>query len=160
MVQYRFPASVRRHFEAYPDFPRGVLPLGDAFCRFNPIFGQGMSSAAQQALRLNQLLGDLAGEADPLAALAPRFFEAAQPVIDTPWSMAASGDLAFPETRGERPADFERSRQFERALAGLAVRDPAVHNLWQEVQHLLKPMSVLRDPELVKRVMQVMAAMA
>src|SRR5262249_16784460 len=44
---YRFPASTWKHFERLHGLPRGVLPLGDALCRFNPINGQGMSSAAQ-----------------------------------------------------------------------------------------------------------------
>jgi hypothetical protein len=29
-------------------------------------------------------------------------------LIDTPWALAAVPDFVFPETRGERPVDFER----------------------------------------------------
>ena len=46
---YRFTVSTWKHFERLPRLPRGVLPVADAFCRFNPIHGQGMSSAAKQA---------------------------------------------------------------------------------------------------------------
>jgi 2-polyprenyl-6-methoxyphenol hydroxylase-like FAD-dependent oxidoreductase len=38
---YRFPVSTWKHFERLPRLPRGVLPLADALCRFNPIHGQG-----------------------------------------------------------------------------------------------------------------------
>src|SRR5215472_1647671 len=37
----RFPVSTWKHFERLPRLPRGVLPVADAFCRFNPIHGQG-----------------------------------------------------------------------------------------------------------------------
>ena len=47
--------------------------------------------------------------------------------------------------------------EFGLALTKLAARDPAVHTLAAEVQHLLKPRSVYLDPELVQRVLAVMA---
>ena len=39
----------------------------------------------------------------------------------------------------------------------LAARDPAVHKLMAEVQHLLKPLSVYQDPELTQRIQAMMA---
>lgn len=65
--------------------------------------------------------------------------------------------LVHPDTRGERPADFEQTLKFGIALGKLAARDPAVHRLTSEVQHLLKPRSVYQDPELVQRVLAMMA---
>jgi hypothetical protein len=38
-----------------------------------------------------------------------------------------------------------------------AAADPAVHQQVIEVQHLIRPRSVLRDPNLVQRVQMVMA---
>ena len=45
------------------------------------------------------------------------------------------------------------TRNFGIALTRLAAEDPAVHKLTLEVQHLLKPRSVYRDPTLVQRVL-------
>jgi 2-polyprenyl-6-methoxyphenol hydroxylase-like FAD-dependent oxidoreductase len=152
IARFGFPASVRQHFERLEAFPRGLLPFGDAICRFNPVYGQGMSVAAQEACLLHQLLRKQAEKSDPLAGLASAFFTEAGALIETPWSLAAVSDFAFPGTEGQRPVDFERRLEFGKALHQLAARDAGVHKLTAEVQHLLKPRSVLRDPELVERV--------
>jgi 2-polyprenyl-6-methoxyphenol hydroxylase-like FAD-dependent oxidoreductase len=157
VARYGFPASVFRHFKRLEAFPRGLLPLGDAICRFNPIYGQGMSVAAQEACLLHQLFRKRAETADPLAGLASDFFTGAGALIDTPWAFAAVADFAFPETEGQRPEDFEDRLAFGRALNQLAAGDAAVHRLTTEVQHLLKPRAVLRDPDLVARVAAVAA---
>ena len=69
---YGFPASLWRHFERLPRLPRGLLPVGDALCRFNPVYGQGMSVAAKQGRLLQDVSGRALAEADPLAAVARR----------------------------------------------------------------------------------------
>jgi 2-polyprenyl-6-methoxyphenol hydroxylase-like FAD-dependent oxidoreductase len=53
IVRFRLPASSRRHFERLESFPAGLLTMGDAVCRFNPVFGQGMSVASQEAVILD-----------------------------------------------------------------------------------------------------------
>jgi 2-polyprenyl-6-methoxyphenol hydroxylase-like FAD-dependent oxidoreductase len=156
VARYGFPESVRRHFERLEVFPRGLLPIGDAICRFNPVYGQGMSVAALEACLLKRLLEDLGKVSNPIAALAPIFFAEVQTLIETPWSVAIL-DFVFPDTRGQRPADFETTLKFGIALTRLAAEDPAVHKLTVEVQHLLRPRSVYRDPALVHRALAKMA---
>jgi hypothetical protein len=158
VARFGFPASVRRHFDRLDDFPRGLLPLGDALCRFNPIYGQGMSVAAQEARLLHALLRRRVEEPDRLKGLAPAFFAEAARLIETPWALAAVPDFVFPETRGERPADFERYLEFGAGLNRLAAEDAGIHKLLFEVRHLLKPRSVLRDPEIVERVKAIAAS--
>ena len=131
--------------------------IGDAICRFNPVYGQGMSVAALEARLLQGLLERLAGNGDPIAGLAPAFFAEVPMLIETPWSVATM-DFMHPSTRGQRPADFETRLKFGMALTRLAAEDPAVHRLVAEVQSLLKPRSVYRDdPDLMRRVSAIMA---
>jgi 2-polyprenyl-6-methoxyphenol hydroxylase-like FAD-dependent oxidoreductase len=152
-VRFAFPESVLRHFERLDSFPRGLLPFGDAICRFNPIYGQGMSIAAQEACVLRDILASGA----PFDGLATTFFSKIQEVIDTPWATAAVADFTYAETRGERPPDIENTLKFGQALIRLAAREADVHKLRFEVLQLLKPRSVYRDPALLERVRAVMA---
>jgi 2-polyprenyl-6-methoxyphenol hydroxylase-like FAD-dependent oxidoreductase len=152
IARFGFAASVWRHFERIEEFPRGLLPFGDAICRFNPVYGQGMSVAAQEACVLRRLLQRRANESDTLAGLASVFFSEVAALVDTPWELAAVPDLAHPTTEGERPEDLGQRLAFSEALNRLAAEDPAVHKLLFEVLHLLKPRSALGDPDLTERI--------
>jgi 2-polyprenyl-6-methoxyphenol hydroxylase-like FAD-dependent oxidoreductase len=153
IVRFRFTGSERVHWERTSNLPRGLLLLGDAACHFNPLFGQGMSAAAQEALALKDLVPDAAHQHDPLGWLQSEYFKKLTAVLDAPWSVAKA-DLIYPQTTGTRPPDLERSVKFAAALMRLAVEDPAVHKLMTEVQQLLKPPSVYNDPALQRRIAQ------
>jgi 2-polyprenyl-6-methoxyphenol hydroxylase-like FAD-dependent oxidoreductase len=137
--RYAFPDSVWRRFDRLSAFPRGLLPIGDSICRFNPVYGQGMSVAALEARLLSQLLKGRTAKADPLAGLALAFFSESVPLIEGPWNMSAVPDLVYPETRAERPADFESRLKYNGALIRTAMRNATVHRLLAEVQQLTKP---------------------
>jgi 2-polyprenyl-6-methoxyphenol hydroxylase-like FAD-dependent oxidoreductase len=156
IARYGFRDNVLRHFERLAVFPRGLVPVGDAICRFNPVNGQGMSVAAQEACLLRQLLATRSSPGDLLQGLAKVFFEKIPALIDTPWNVAIF-DFVHPATRGQRPADLETRIKFSAALMKLAADDPDLHRLMAEVQHLLKPRSVYRDPALLQRVLPLLA---
>jgi 2-polyprenyl-6-methoxyphenol hydroxylase-like FAD-dependent oxidoreductase len=158
VARFAFPESVRRHFEGMICFPRGLVPLGDAVCRFNPMHGQGMSVAAQEACILRDVLAARAAAADPFEGLPQAFFAAIQEVVDTPWTTAAVADFAFPQTRGERSPDIERTLKVAPMLNRLAARDANIHKLTVEVRQLLKPRSAYRDPAFIAQVESLMAA--
>lgn len=157
---YRLLASTWKHFERLPRLPRGVLLVADALCRFNPLHGQGMSSAAKQARLLQDVLGRAAAEPDPIAALQAGFMAQVALVLETPRRMSTSADLAFPATRGERRENFEEARQFEAALFRAAVADPVVHRAMTEVAQLLQPFSRLQEPDIMRRIEAVSAKAA
>jgi 2-polyprenyl-6-methoxyphenol hydroxylase-like FAD-dependent oxidoreductase len=158
IARFRMPCSVRCGYDRLDRFPRGLIPLGDSACRFPPIFGQGMSVAAQECCVLAGLIESRRWRIDPLDGLAEAYLQEIQPLLETPWSHAMS-DFAYPETRGERPPDQEQKLRYGRALLQLAAIDPEVDRILSEVRGLLKPFSALREPELARRVEALLAEM-
>jgi 2-polyprenyl-6-methoxyphenol hydroxylase-like FAD-dependent oxidoreductase len=153
ITYYRFPTSVQRHYERLTTFPAGFVVLGDAISSFNPVYGQGMSSAALQVKALQQLLTERATGVQGLADLAQSFFPKAAEIIATPWTLAATQDWAYPQTRGERPANLEEGAQYFAALDALTAEDVEIYRLMVDVFNLVKPLSALHEEPLRSRVL-------
>jgi 2-polyprenyl-6-methoxyphenol hydroxylase-like FAD-dependent oxidoreductase len=128
--------------------------IGDALCTFNPIYAQGMSAAAKQARILQDVLAEQSGE---ISKIASAFFSQAAEFNRTPWTLAASFDFAFPQTRGIRPPGIDAQARYFATLDRLQSEDSEVRRLMTEVQHLLQPVSVLQQEPLRSRVLSRMA---
>lgn len=147
-VPFKFPQSTRRRYETIARFPEGYLVFGDALCSFNPIYGQGMSSAALQAAALATCLAD--GD----AALAKRFFKAAAQVVDAPWTMAVGGDLRYADVEGPRNGMVSFINWYIGKLHIAAANDPTVARAFHRVANLLDPPPAIMKPAIALRVLQ------
>ena len=143
----RFPASIRKRYEHLDRFPEGYLAFGDSICSFNPIYGQGMSSAALQALALGEAL-----KADR-HNLAKRFFAQAAKVVDIPWSIAVGNDLRMPETIGPRNAGVNFVNWYIAKLHKAAHKDAELTVAFLKVANLLAPPPSVMHPRLAWRVL-------
>ena len=129
-----------------PDFPRGLLFIGDAIASFNPLYGQGMSVAALEAVELRRCLAE--GDDD----LACRFFGTVAKVVDHAWEMATGGDLALPEVAGGRSLAVRVTNAYVERLLRVAERDPVVAAKFNEVGDLLAPPQAVLHPRILWRV--------
>ena len=84
---YRFPALRRFHYDKLEHFPNGLIVMGDAFCRMDPVFGQGMSIAALETIALKKELQKALQKKKPdqISKNAHRSFSN---IIDVPWLIA------------------------------------------------------------------------
>src|SRR5260370_36398968 len=87
-----FAESRHRHFSELQSFPKGLLPVADAICRFNPLYGQGMSVAALEAEAFCQLLRDWPGD---LQELTGAFLQRTAQSIAVHWRTSAGPGLSF-----------------------------------------------------------------
>jgi 2-polyprenyl-6-methoxyphenol hydroxylase-like FAD-dependent oxidoreductase len=143
---FRFRANRRRRYDRMRHFPHGLLVIGDAMCSFNPIYGQGMSVAAKQAIVLRECLhrGD--------RHLARRFFRSAAKPIDTAWRMAVGADLALPQVQGPRPPTVRLINAYIHQILAAAEHDPIVAARFLRVSALLEKPHRLMTPPIVARV--------
>jgi 2-polyprenyl-6-methoxyphenol hydroxylase-like FAD-dependent oxidoreductase len=150
-VTHRFPANQRRHVERMRRFPLGWVLVGDAVCSFNPIYGQGMTTAAMQAHALGCEL-DRAGAID--RSFTRRYFKAANRAVKTPWSIAVGGDFAYQGTRGKKPfATDLTNRYLERVIKAGQHDDDVVIRL-NETLALLRRPETLMAPTFMLRVLR------
>jgi 2-polyprenyl-6-methoxyphenol hydroxylase-like FAD-dependent oxidoreductase len=150
---FRFPTSVLRHYERLPSFPERFLVLGDAISSFNPVYGQGMSSAALQARALGRLLEERSNSPQGLEGLAAAFFPRAAEVINAPWTLAANLDFAYPQTTGTRSSMPAEITRYFLALDALTAEDIEIHKTMVEVIGLARPLSALWDEPVRSRVL-------
>jgi 2-polyprenyl-6-methoxyphenol hydroxylase-like FAD-dependent oxidoreductase len=147
-VPAHFPASVRLRYERLDRFPEGYVVTGDAVCSFNPIYGQGMTVGALEALALRDCLRDGADQ------LRQRFFRSAAKLVDTPWSIAVGADLRFPEVEGPRTPKVRMVNAYLARLHVAAGSDPVLGRAFLRVVNLIDPPEHLMSPELAFRVMR------
>ncbi|MFG1805566.1 NAD(P)/FAD-dependent oxidoreductase [Streptomyces sp. NPDC049040] len=91
-------ANRRRRYERMRVWPDGLVVLGDAAATYNPLYGHGMSVAAQHALVLREQLAK-----HPGPGLARRVQRAAARATEAAWSLAGTQDLRYPGAEGPRP---------------------------------------------------------
>jgi len=144
--RYHYVDSHRRRYEKLARFPGNYLVFGDAFCSFNPIYGQGMTVAAQEALLLQQCLR--AGTRH----LARRFFKAAATTVDIPWHIAAGSDLRHRQVKGARPPMLRFINWYIDKLHLAATEDSTLTIAFLKVVNLMMPPSSLLRPAMARRV--------
>jgi 2-polyprenyl-6-methoxyphenol hydroxylase-like FAD-dependent oxidoreductase len=142
------PTSVRKRYDRLPSFPDGLLVMGDAMCAFNPIYGLGMTVAAEQALCLRAALGH--GSAN----LIHRFLRAAAASTAQAWDLSAGSDLAFPDVEGRPTRSMRVANRYVQRVLGVAERNPEVASRFMAVSGLVAPKAALFHPRVVGPVLR------
>ena len=139
---FRFPASTRRHYERIR-LPENLWVVGDSLASFNPVYGQGMSVAALEAVALAR---QLSRERVPPSHLV--MGELAK-IVDVPWQLAGAVDRKF-ASPAKPPARRDRfmAAYVDRVQAA-AGHDPVVGRGFLRVSGLLDPPSALLRPRLI-----------
>jgi 2-polyprenyl-6-methoxyphenol hydroxylase-like FAD-dependent oxidoreductase len=147
-VAFRFPASVRHRYERLPRFPDGLLVLGDAVSSFNPIYGQGITVAALEALALRRHL-ERGIQPQPR-----RVFAELARVVDVPWDIAAGGDLVFPGVPGRRPLKVRLVSAYLARLHAAAAHDATLASAFVRVIGMVASPQSLLGPGVAVRVLR------
>lgn len=145
-VMFAFPASVWVHYERLTRFPQRLVVIGDAVAAFNPVYGQGMTVAAMEAMVLREHLRQ---HRIPDPVTVHRGFAE---VIRDPWQISTWGDLDFPGVEGPRTPQVRMFNTHMNQVQYAMSLDPEVTTAFMRVAGLVDPPSALWRPELVARV--------
>jgi 2-polyprenyl-6-methoxyphenol hydroxylase-like FAD-dependent oxidoreductase len=147
-VGFRFLASVRRRFETMRRFPEGFLVMGDALCSFNPIFGQGITVAALQALAFrHHLCPGHRPRTRPIVQALAR-------IADAPWELTVGADLAMPGVEGRPSLSLRMMNAYMARLQATAAHDPVVAQAFVRVIGLVDPPNAILRPPIALRVLR------
>ena len=140
-----------RRYERAKVLPENFLLLGDAVCAFNPVYGQGMTTASLGALTLRNCLRQQDGSFNELSR---RFQKQLAKVISAPWLMATGEDYRYHETVGAAPTAMTRfmHRYMDQVLL-LATRSIPVRSVLMRAFNLLIPPTALFRPRVLFRVL-------
>jgi 2-polyprenyl-6-methoxyphenol hydroxylase-like FAD-dependent oxidoreductase len=144
----RDTAAVWRRYDRVARVPDGLVVFGDALCHLNPLYGQGMTVAALQALALRDCLR--AGRSD----IARRFYGAAAEHIEPVWAANRANDRE-PVPDSERTLKHRLRAWTQRAALTAAGADIAVAERFLRVRSLIDPPARLQEPSLFARILLV-----
>lgn len=136
---HRQTQNIRHPYERVLDWPDGIVAAGDALCAFDPVYGQGITVGAIQALLLRSAAvrglrrGDCGRLQRRLAAS-----------VKMPWSIATSADMTFPTS------DAEQSR-LQRLLAayGMELAKLVLHGDRRADDYLSRVYNLVGSPLLL-----------
>ncbi|WP_239334220.1 NAD(P)/FAD-dependent oxidoreductase [Frankia sp. CiP3] len=147
-VPHRFSGSLRRRYERLRNPPAGFLAIGDAICSFNPLYAQGMTVAAQQALVLRNCLR-VAGPDLPA-----RFYRQASCLVDAAWELATGADLRYPGVQGRRGLRGRLVGAYGERVQIAAHRDAAVARALMNWLNLVDAPTALLRPTVIAGVLR------
>ncbi|MGB3533816.1 MAG: FAD-dependent monooxygenase [Microcoleaceae cyanobacterium] len=150
---YRRTENRLYHYEKLTQLPQGLVMLGDAVCAFNPVYGQGMTTAALGALTLDECLQSQKQQTKLTQTFQKKLFK----VIQNPWLMATGEDIRWPATEGGKTDWMTQLNQGYFSQMMLIMKDnPELCQTFVEVVNMLKPPTAFFHP---KYMVQVLASL-
>jgi hypothetical protein len=153
---YGTPENHFRHFEMMQHWPTGFIVTGDAVCAFNPIYGQGMTVSAFDAMILNRCLQEQ--QSSPRVNFEQHFQQQLAETIATPWLLATSEDLRWPTVKltgaSPNPRLYFLRRYLDLVLYA-AIVDPKIAQAYFSILILAAPLRSLIRGRLAARILAV-----
>ncbi|MFD0501006.1 hypothetical protein [Streptomyces rhizosphaericus] len=145
VVTTRSTANVRRYYEKTAG-PEGFAVLGDAVAGYNPVYGHGLSAAAQSVVAVREVV-----RRRPIGApgTARRIQRAAARPVDNAWNLAVGQDVFHPGASDQPPTRLEKSlAAFVDRVVDAGARNPRALRILLDVMSMEKPPARLLMPDM------------
>ncbi|MEU0882381.1 FAD-dependent oxidoreductase [Lentzea sp. NPDC005914] len=133
-------------FHKVPDWPRGLLALGDSVVSLNPVYGHGLTLAALNCAELRELLKDHDLAQEPLV-----FQRAVARTAQIPWMSATTTDLGWSEKKVSPSTRF--LQWYARRLFAVIPGNPQVYRSFLRVSQMVDHPAALFRPAVLWRVL-------
>ena len=144
---HKLPSDYRRYYEKMRNFPDGLVVMGDAVCSFNPIFGQGMTTAAMGSKNLKNCLE----RQNPkhLKGLSRRFQKGTASYNNIAWLLSTTEDMRYKETEAKRQFILPVLNWYKGVLLELSSQDENVATRFLQVMHFQKGLEAIAHPMVI-----------
>jgi hypothetical protein len=147
---HRQTGNRRNRYGKSRAWPSGLLAIGDAYCAFNPVYGQGITVAACQALLIRDALKHDRTPAGRGPMETRRLQRRIGAAADLPWSVATTEDLRHPSSAGSQTRLQRLAGLWTTQLARLAAHgDRGAYLAFARVYHLMTAPAMLFHPALI-----------
>jgi flavin-dependent dehydrogenase len=147
---HRQTGNRRNRYGRSRTWPAGLLAVGDAYCAFNPVFGQGITVAACQALLIRDALKHDRTPAGRGPLATRRLQRRIGAAADLPWSVATSEDLRHPSSSGSQTWVQRLLGLWTAQLARLVAHgDRDAYLAFARVYHLMAAPAMLFNPRVI-----------
>jgi len=147
---HRQTGNRRNRYGQSRSWPAGLLAVGDAYCAFNPVYGQGFTVAARQALLIRDALMSDRTPTGRGPMQTRRLQRRIGATADLPWSVATSEDLRHPSSSGSQTRMQRLMALWTDHLARLVAHgDRDAYLAFARVYHLMATPSMLFSPRVI-----------
>jgi flavin-dependent dehydrogenase len=140
VARHGFPSSRWRRYDKMRRTPEGLIVVGDALCSFNPIYGQGITVAALEAVALRECLSE------GLRDLPNRFFRSTVKTIAVAWQTAAASDLPMSKATASQNISMRIMNAYMERVLTAAESSPVVAEQLMRVTGMVDSPSRLMRP--------------
>ena len=147
---HRQTGNRRNRYGQSRAWPTGLVAVGDAYCAFNPVYGQGITVAACQAQLIREALKHDHGAVDRRPMETRHLQRRIGAAADLPWSVATTEDLRHPSTAGSQTLLQRLVGLWSAQLARLAAHgDRGAYLAFARVYHLMASAAMLFNPAVI-----------
>ncbi|MFB9905706.1 FAD-dependent oxidoreductase [Allokutzneria oryzae] len=147
VITYHQADSRRREFHELTRLPGGLIAAGDAVASFNPVYGQGMTSAMLHASCLSAYLR----ENPSLTGPARSYFDRVRVIVDAAWQISTQADLGLPHVDGPYPRGYKITNWLSELIFEASMKDQELNARLSTVTTMMAhPMSLARPSTLFR----------
>lgn len=148
----RTTVNRRLHFEQLASWPEGFVAVGDAVAAYNPVYGHGMTVAAQGAAALGDTVAEV-GLCTPGVARRAQHAVARRAAVA--WDLAVGQDVFYPGATGRTPTVRDRfAARFVGRLMYVSTGSGKVAEAVNDVMMLERPPVSLLRPGVLAAVLR------